>query len=221
MYKSEKTYLSLKIYKEDLLELENLLLQKFSEGIDRKNISLRTPNRNLSHETMQEILNHSQTVTKIDTLNISISKFAEDYSTIKSIRIYITKSSFSVVIEALDEIWVNGMAQFIKDFIKKRKSIVSKLSNYIPFLAGGLIGGNVTILAYAAKNNDINFIIVGAILLILGLFLSNPFLIRKIIPIVRLSLNSKKKMDILGISTVVGTIFGILSFIVSVIALWM
>lgn len=48
MYKSEKSYQSIILSREDFLELETILKEKFSPGNAREKITVSTPNRTLS-----------------------------------------------------------------------------------------------------------------------------------------------------------------------------
>jgi hypothetical protein len=85
------------------------------------------------------------------------------------------------------------MAQLMKTFFEQRKSIIAQLSNFIPFLAGGLIGGNISVIGIAVLKDQIFSAVLSGFLLLLGLLLGNPVLVRKFIPSVNLTITLKKK----------------------------
>lgn len=218
MYKSNKTYKSIQLFKEDLILLDNLLKQKFGTVINSLSTTLDTPNRTITKDSVEEVLNEFPQV--INSLTIVLFKQNQSYQREQSVRVYISSYSISVTIEGEDEIWVNGMEQFLKNFFAERRSKVLALANYIPALAGGLIGLNISTFAIAIVKTNIFSAILSGILLLIGFTLSNYKLMRKVFPIVRISPTSKKKMDKMEAYTVSGVIISFLGLIVSVISLW-
>ncbi|MGG3574607.1 DUF3784 domain-containing protein [Bacillus gobiensis] len=218
MYKSNKDYKSIHLFKEDLLQLDNLLKQKFGTIIDRKSINLNTPNRTISNESMEQLLNDAS--LKIETISINLYKFGKGHKSEQYIRVYIHKYSISVEIEGENEIWVNGMELFLSNFFKERKSRILKLAKFIPILLGGFIGLNTSLLINAAVNNNLFSIIISGILLILGFIFSYPKLTKKISPNVKVSLKEKKKIDRNELYTLIGIIISFIALIVSIIPLW-
>lgn len=168
---------------------------------------------------MEEIFNEKVPLI-VDSISMTVQELAKDYSIEKYIRIYISKIHASVSIEGKDEVWVNGMAQLLKTFFEQRKSNIAQLSNFIPYLAGGLIGGNIFVIGIALLKDQIFSAVLSGFLLLLGLLLGNPVLVRKFIPSVKLNLNTKEKKDWMLICTVTSTIVGIFGLIVAIIALW-
>lgn len=218
MYKSNKTYKSIQLFKEDLILLDNLLKQKFGTVINSLSTTLDTPNRTITKDSVEEVLNEFPQV--INSLTIVLFKQNQSYQREQSVRVYISSYSISVTIEGEDEIWVNGMEQFLKNFFAERRSKVLALANYIPALAGGLIGLNISTFAIAIVKTNIFSAILSGILLLIGFTLANYKLMRKVFPIVRISPTSKKKMDKMEAYTVSGVIISFLGLIVSVISLW-
>ncbi|KML15060.1 anion permease [Bacillus altitudinis] len=218
-YKSDKTYYSIQLSKEDFLELEKILTDKFPPGNSRKSFTVRTPNRDFSPMSMYGFLNE-QVPQKIDSVSLDFSESTRDYPLVKYLRIYVSKVHINVSIEGTDEVWVQGMGQLLNTFFSERKSIVLQLANFIPYVAGGLIGINIGAVSVAIAREQILSAVLTGFLLLIGFNLANPFLMRKVFPLVKFSLFPKTRRDWLFFWTVTGSVGTISSLIIAVVALW-
>lgn len=217
MYKSSEDYSSIQLFKEDLIELEKVFKQKFGD-IDRYFLSVETPNQNLSGESLEQLLVDSS--LNIKYISFHLYKYNENHSVEKYFNIHISKISVSVNIEGVDDIWVNGMKQFSKSLLKKKKSKILAFSNFIPAIAGGIIGANASLVFFGVINNSYFSIILSSILLIFGIILSSHRIMRKVFPLVRISLKEKRQIDRNEVYTLLGIIIGVLGLVVSVISLF-
>ena len=216
MYKSKKSYKNIVLSKDDLIELDKLIVEKFDTGDVSKNLTLDTPNRTLSEDSMEELLNES--LLKIDNIYLSLYKYNPEHKIEKNLRLYIGKHDISVNIEGESDIWVNGFQEFFNSFFKERKSTILKISGLVPFISGGLIGCNIVTLALALRKENITSAIISLILFLFGLYLSYAGLVGKKFPTVKINLQGKKKIDRMEMWTILGlvlTLFGIVFSVMS------
>ncbi|WP_339271391.1 hypothetical protein NYE54_08050 [Paenibacillus sp. FSL K6-1330] len=218
MYKSEKAYDSINLSKDDILELESILEDKYVPGNTIKTFTVNTPNRVFTPISMYGFLNEKVPLI-VDSISMGIRERAIDYSLVKYLSINISKVHVYVSIEGTDEVWVTGMAELLNTFFKKRKSTILQLSNLIPFFAGGLTVGSIFMFAKSVQQVQILSAILSFVLLLISIILANPSIMRKIFPGVKFSLHSKPKRDWQFIWTVTGSVGTILGLSVAIIAL--
>lgn len=219
MYKSDKYYYSIDISKEDILELENMLEERFAKGNTRKSFYVNTPNRNLEPVSMYEFLNE-QVHKKVNSISIKYTESTQDFSSVKYLRVYISKSQISVSIEGIDEVWVSGMAQLFKVFFKERKSRIIQLANLIPYVASALVGISLVTIVNSIKEEQILSTVLSGCLLSIGIIFAYTPIRKMFFPAVKLILTPKVKKDWMFFWTVLGALGTILGFITAIIALW-
>ncbi|OIU71198.1 hypothetical protein [Rossellomorea aquimaris] len=218
MYKADKSYSSIELNKEDIIELEDILTDKFATGNTRKVFTVNTKNREFTPLSLYGFLN-DKVPDNIENITLSFREMDTDYSQVKYVRVSIGKYVF-LSIEGKDEVWVNGMAQLLDAFFKKKKSLVLKMSNLIPILAGGLIGFSAGNGFFALKQGNTTSAIILGILLIIGFIMANPFYVRKVFPPVRLNLTPVPKRNWNLIWAATGAIGTIIGLCVAIISLW-
>lgn len=222
MYKTNNSFKSKKITKEDLLELELGLRKNFSSTVDFFSINIDTPSRTIQSKVSMEEIFKEKIENRIDSISLNIATLSKGSTLFdKLIKVYISFHSITYHVEGNDEIWVHGISKYLDSFFGKRKSVLAKLTSFIPFIGGGLIGGNISILATTSKSAEPGIVITSAILLLLGLIISVSLVTyRSYFPNVRISLKPKEKKDIVAIFTIVGAVATVLTLIVTLIAIW-
>lgn len=219
MFKSYKAYYSINLSKDDILDLESILEDKFEPGNTIKTFTVDTPSRVFTSVSMYGFINQKDPLI-VDSISMGIRERTIDYSQVKHLNINISKVHVYVSIEGIDEVWVTGMAELLNTFFKKRKSTILQLSNLIPYFAGGLTVGSVSMFIKSVQQGQILSTILSSLLLLISITLINPLIMRKIFPGVKFSLHSKPKRDWQFIWTVASSVGTILGLIVAIIALW-
>lgn len=217
MYKSYKAYYSINLSKDDILDLESILEDKFEPGNTIKTFTVDTPSRVFTSVSMYGFLNEKVPLI-VDSISMGIRERTIDYSQVKHLNINISKVHVYVSIEGIDEVWVTGMAELLNTFFKKRKSTILQLSNLIPYFAGGLTVGSIIMFVKSIQQGQILSAILSALLLLISITL--VFIMRRIFPGVKFSLHSKPKRDWQFFWTVTSSVGTILGLIVAIIALW-
>lgn len=198
------------LYKEDLLELEEMSRKDTATRKEDFNISLTDNDTSYKFSSFEDLFCEKE-ISKINSITITVVGWSVDNKIEKHIYLNINPSSISYDISSTNEIWNLGKIAQINAFFKKRKLWYSFITKYLLYFLVATcsalmgIGNQVTI--------PIRFVIPAFIYLIVSIFIAILCISHKIFRYTTIYLCSKNKTKIdaniiLIVLTLIATIIG-------------
>ncbi len=212
------------LYKQDLLELENIFTDSKEHTNDKTRIQLIHKDEHFEANSLQDLFAYQNLPASVDTFTIDRKgwiKINGQNEIDRGIHLSMAHNHISCQIYAYDEDWYRGKLERIRTFFKQRKPWYSLLNKISPAFLGISIIPLLYSL-YLLKSQNYFLSIAPSILFVFLLFAFILVYQQKIFPYVKIVLKEKTKLKIgfNEISTVIITIAAIFTIIQFIYSLW-
>lgn len=216
----EKIKHSIKLYKEDLYTLEELLISQVSlcERIEDLEVSAHFKDRVLYKNSVEEIFAESHSEST-DHFTLRIIGWNNDRQIDKRIEIVIYGLLKTISIKGDNQVWVMGIKEVLNKFFSDKKTFYSDIRRISPFIGGTLAG--ICLITMQLSFEEGNYItgILSFLTAAIAVGLSFALSLNKILPHSRIYLYSKSntKVNYQTINAYIGTLVGFLTLIATII----
>ena len=185
------------LYKQDLFELENLLLDTYTHKNDKIKITLTYKEKRWQVNSFKELFEHNNLPEKTDKLTIEKTGWIEENGENiinRGITLTLYHNYINCYIHSYDEDWYKGKISRVREFFENRKpwyAVLSRISPLFPTIA-------VLILFYSIKLIKNKELLLSIAPLSLFTFLSIISVLsfqQKIFPHVKIVLKDKTKFS--------------------------
>ncbi|QOY51196.1 hypothetical protein [Candidatus Sulfurimonas baltica] len=199
------------LYKKDLLELENIIVQ--DKEADKLTIDIKHDNTTYSANTIDELFLEEDLPLTCNRFSLSMHKWA-DKNIISGVYISLNFNHADFQLNSSDSTWYYGKKHQIKDFFQKRKPWYSFLIRIYTWFGGF----SMLFLFYAAYlfSEDKYISMILPILMFIILTIAFPLMQKQLIfPYIKINTYDKKKTTIglNEVSLVIASIAGLLTII--------
>lgn len=182
------------LYKQDLFELEKLILDSHTHRYDTLNIKLTYKERNFEATSVEDLFKFEGLPESTDKLSISRTGWIEEDGENKinrGISLTLHHNYINCQIHSYDEDWYKGKLSRIREFFKTKKpwyTLLNRISPVFPTLALASLFYSINLI----KNGKLMLSIAPSCLFILLSIISIFSFQQKIFPFVRVVLREKK-----------------------------